>query len=73
MTEDQRKALHMFVRNLAPNILKIAEDGTITFDEVIYLLQEELHEVENYPHKYWTAQGVVYQDDKAGLLVGSVV
>ena len=60
MTEDQEKALELYVRNFADNILRLMQRGFITFQEAIYLLQSDLAEVAYSPHGYCAAQGIVY-------------
>lgn len=62
MTIDQEKALELYVRNMSANILRLAKNGTITFDEAVYLLQQDLLEVSYHPYKYCTEQGIQFEE-----------
>lgn len=57
MPEGQ-KALQLFVRNFSANILRDVELGAMSFEEAVYLLQEDLDNLWRDPCRYCADAGI---------------
>jgi len=62
MTPDQSLALRVFETRFAPNILRNAKRGVITFEETIYLLQSELLQIGHNPYDYCKSAGFSFDE-----------
>ena len=58
MTKDQALALRVFETCFAPNILRNAKRGAITFEEAVYLLQSDLLQIGHNPYEYCRSAGI---------------